>query len=153
READKDAAAVSMPPRVPAGPVAAVPVRAPASSFHNLPSDLLAGLVVALVTITFSISCAALIFSGPLAEYLPLGIACAVISACVTALVVAWRSSLPLAIAGPDSHGSAVLAVIAAGIASTIGDPDQTAATVFAVLAVSSVLTGLFLFALGWLRV
>src|SRR5262249_55609561 len=84
---------------------------------------------------------------------LPLGMASALISACVTALVVAWRSSLPLAVAGPDSHGSAVLAVMAAGIASSLADPDQAAATVLPVLVVSSVLTGAFLYALGRLRI
>jgi SulP family sulfate permease len=71
----------------------------------------------------------------------------------VTALVVAWRSSLPLAIAGPDSHGSAVLAVMAAGIVSSLADPDQAAATVLAMLVVSSVLTGVFLYTLGRLHV
>jgi SulP family sulfate permease len=114
---------------------------------------LFAGLIVGLVTLTFSISCAALIFSGSLDNHLPLGIASAVISACVTALVVAWRSSLPLAIAGPDSHGSAVLAVMAAGVASSISDPDSAAATVFAMLVLGSTLTGVLLYTLGRMRV
>src|SRR5262249_32038515 len=93
---------------------------------------------------TFSISCAALVYSGPLAPSLPVGIATALIGACVTALVVAWRSSLPLAIAGPDSHGSAVLALMAAVVVAPGGSPGQAAATA---------LTGLLLFALGRLRV
>jgi SulP family sulfate permease len=112
-----------------------------------------AGLVVGLVTLTFSISCAALIYSGPLGPHLPIGIAAAVISACVTALVVAWRSSLPLAIAGPDSHGSAVLAVMAAGIAAAVASPEQAAPTVFVAVALSSALVGVALYALGKLRV
>jgi SulP family sulfate permease len=71
----------------------------------------------------------------------------------MTALIVAWRSSLSVAIAGPDSHGSAVLALMATGIASSLSDPEQVAATVLAVLLLSSVLTGAFLYALGRLRI
>src|SRR5262249_22616874 len=129
QEAGKDSAQAGAPPAAAAGPAAAGQGQAPASGPRGRAADLVAGLVVRLVTLTFSISCAALVFSGPLAPHLPLGIASAVISACVTALVVAWRSSLPLAIAGPDSHGSAVLAVMAAGVASSLPDPDQAAAT------------------------
>jgi SulP family sulfate permease len=148
RAADKDPAQAEVKPSVPAGPG-----RAPVSGSRRLAADLFAGLVVGVVTLTFSISCAALVFSGPLARDLPLGIASAIVSASVTALVVAWRSSLPLAIAGPDSHGSAVLAIMAAGIASSLSDPDQAAATVLAVLVLSTVVTGVFLYALGRLRV
>jgi SulP family sulfate permease len=109
-------------------------------------------LVVGLVTLTFSISCAALVFSGPLAPYLPFGIASALVSASVTALVVAGRSSFRLAIAGPESHGSVVLAVMAAGIVSAVAHPDQAAPTVFAAVVLSSIFTGLVLYGLGWLR-
>jgi MFS superfamily sulfate permease-like transporter len=115
--------------------------------------DLFAGLVVGLVTVTFSISCATLIFSGPLASLLPIGMVSAVIGDCVTAIVVARRSSLSFTIAGPDSHGSAVLGVMAASIAAAVADPAAAAATVLAAVALSSILTGLLLFTLGRLKV
>jgi SulP family sulfate permease len=149
----KDVAQAGAPAAVPSRVEAVVPKPAQPALARRLAVDLFAGLVVGLVSLTFSISCAALIFSGPLADHLPLGIASAMISACVTAIVVAWRSSLPLAIAGPDSHGSAVLAIMAAGLATSLATPEQAAATVLAVLIASSLLTGGFLYALGWLRV
>jgi SulP family sulfate permease len=120
---------------------------------RRLAADLFAGLIVGLVTLTFSVSCAALVFSGPLAPSLPVAIASAVISASVTALVVAWRSSLRHAIAGPDSHGSALLAVMAAGIVGAVADPERAAPTVMAAVVLSSLFTGLFLYTLGRLRV
>jgi SulP family sulfate permease len=149
----KDVAAADAPAAVPSRVEPAVPKPAPPAFVRRLAIDLFAGLIVGLVSLTFSISCAALIFSGPLADHLPLGIASAMSSACVTAIVVAWRSSLPVAIAGPDSHGSAVLAIMAAGLATSLASPEQAAATVLAVLVASSVLTGIFLYGLGWLRV
>jgi SulP family sulfate permease len=135
-----------------AAPTAA-PAPGPTSPVRGLAADVFAGLVVALVTLTFSISCAALVYAGPLAPYLPVGIASALIGASITALVVAWRSSLPVAIAGPDSHGSAVLAVMAAAIVGAAASPEQAAPTVMAAVALATVLTGVFLYALGGLRV
>jgi SulP family sulfate permease len=149
----KEVAPAGAPAAVPSRVEAAVPKPAHPALARRLATDLFAGLIVGLVSLTFSISCAALIFSGPLADHLPLGIASAMISACVTAIVVAWRSSLPVAIAGPDSHGSAVLAIMAAGLATSLAGPEQAAATVLAVVVASSLLTGVFLYALGWLRV
>ena len=93
--------------RLPDSAAAAEPPDVQPTGSRSLATDLFAGMVVGVVTLTFSISCAALIFSGPLSELLPLGMASALISASMTALIVAWRSSLSVAIAGPDSHGSA----------------------------------------------
>jgi SulP family sulfate permease len=153
REAGEEPPQAATLRKPPAGPATLSPGGAQGPWARRLAADLFAGLLVALVTLTFSLSCAALVFSGSLAEHFPLGIASAVISAGVTALVVAWRSSLPLAIAGPSSEGSSVLAIMAAGIASSLSDPAQVAATVLAVLVISSVLTGTFLYALGRMRV
>jgi SulP family sulfate permease len=141
-------------------PEAPAPVTPPAAAPPGLPgqirrlaADMFAGLLVAMVTLTFSVSCAALVYAGPLAPHLPVGIATALIGASITALVVAWRSSLPLAIAGPDSHGSAVLAVTAAGIVGAVSRPEQAAPTVLAAVALGTGLTGLVLYLLGKLRV
>jgi SulP family sulfate permease len=137
---DNGAPSAPRPGSRPPG-AAAVPPR------HRLFADLFAGLVVGLVTVAFSVSCPALVFSGSLAGHLPLGIAAALVSACLTALVVAWCSSLPFAIAGPDSHGSAILALMAAALAAS----DANLATVLAAVVLCTLATGLFLYALGWL--
>jgi SulP family sulfate permease len=131
-------------------PAARGPAAPPPPALPRAGADLFAGLVVGVVTLTFSVSCGALIFSGGLARHLPLGLAAALISACLTALVVAWRSPLPFAIAGPDSHGSAILALMAAAIAAAPAASDEaTLATVLAAITLSTVVTGVFLFALG----
>src|SRR5262249_58963685 len=81
--------------------------------------DLPAGAVAALVTLSYSISYAALIFSGSSLEpFLSSGLHAALIAATVQAMVVALTSSLPFAIAGPDSNATAILAVMAAGLAA-----------------------------------
>jgi hypothetical protein len=84
QEAGKELAPADAPPVPAADPAAVDQARVHASGPRRLAADLFAGLIVGLVTLTFSISCAALIFSGPLTPYLPLGIASAVISPCLT---------------------------------------------------------------------
>jgi len=117
--------------------------------------NLLAGGISGLVTLTYSMSYAALIFSGDLQSLLPLGIGCALIGAATIAVVAALTSSLPFTIAGPDSNSSAILAVMAAAIAGNFlasGDPSQLASTIWLAIILSTVLTGICLFLLGRLR-
>lgn len=76
--------------------------------------DLVSGLVTPIVIIASTLSYAALIFSGPLAHGLPVGIGYGLICAGVMAITFALFSDLPFAIAGPDSKSAAVLATFAA---------------------------------------
>lgn len=118
--------------------------------------DLGAGAVAALVTLCFSASFAAMIFSGPLARDLDLGLAMALTSAAVTVALVAWRSPFAIAIAGPDSRSAAVQTAIAATLAARLGgEVDDTVrrATLCVGLAASTVLTGLALYACGRARI
>ena len=80
--------------------------------------DAIAGLVTPVVIITSTLSYAAMIFSGPLAQGLPIGIGYGLVSAGIMAIVFAMGSSMPFAIAGPDSKIVAVLATLAAVIAA-----------------------------------
>jgi SulP family sulfate permease len=119
--------------------------------------DLPAGAVAALVTLSYSISYAALIWSGSTLEpFLSSGLHAALIAATVQALVVALTSSLPFAIAGPDSNATAILAVMAAGLATagsaSFVSGERLAPTVLLMLALTAVLTGLIVFLLGALR-
>lgn len=121
----------------------------------NLLPNFFAGLISGLVTLTYSLSFAALIFSGSLSSYLPLGISSALISAALIALGVACGSSLPFAIAGPDPNSSALLALVAASIATQLtaqNSPATIFPTVWAAIALSTIFTGIFLFSLGRLR-
>lgn len=123
----------------------------------GLAPDLAAGSVSALVTLSYSISYAALIFSGPTLEpFVAAGLHAALIAAAVVALAVALLSSAPFAIGGPDSNATAVLASMAAGLTGMFTAaglaPEHAAAAVIWMLAISAVGTGFIVLILGVLR-
>jgi len=77
-------------------------------------TDVFAGAIGSILSIAYCLSYAALIFTGPLEHVLAYGVAVTFMSAAVGGAIVAWRSSLPFAIAGPDSSISVVLAAMVA---------------------------------------
>lgn len=123
------------------------------SGRRDLPANITAGLLSALVTICYAISYGSMIFSGNLARFLHVGMPAALISCVVVALVVALTSSLPFAIAGPDGNAVAVLVGLAAGVAADTTASGAASATVLATvlasLALSSLMTGALLYLLG----
>ncbi len=115
-------------------------------------ANVLAGLIVSLVAIVFNISYAALIFSGPLAPYLPFGISAALISLVVSALVVSFLSSLPILCGGPDSLTAAIVAVIVGNVSTTLvaaGLTDALLPTTLVAFVIATTLTGGVLWAAG----
>src|SRR5260221_1682803 len=92
--------------------------------------DLSAGATCSFLSIAYSLSYATLVFSGPLSQWLGYGVAVTFLSAAIAALVIGLRSSLPLAIAGPDSPTSAVMAAFVAPVVHP-GLPPGAAANVF----------------------
>jgi sulfate permease, SulP family len=117
-------------------------------------TDVFAGAVGSVLSIAYSLSYAALIFSGPLESALAYGVAIAFLSAAVGGAIVAWRSSLPFAIAGPDSSISVVLAALVATLASYLLAHGATALLGPALIALSLTTagTGAALWALGFAR-
>ena len=109
--------------------------------------------VVGLLSILFSLSYAALIFSGRLAPLLPYGIAASFITAAVGGAIIAWRSTLPFAIGGPDGPTCAVIAALVASLAAHFTGPQQELlpATLI-VLVMTSALSGVLLCTLGVAR-
>jgi sulfate permease, SulP family len=119
---------------------------------QTLLPDLLAGSISGIINLIYSVSFAALIFPGILSNYLPLGLSCALISAILTALIVAFKSSLPFTISGPDSNGAVILALMTASISQALTEKGETAAifpTLVWAIILSTFLTGLWLFTLG----
>lgn len=117
--------------------------------------NLLAGLTSGLLTLVYSISFAALIFSENLLPYFPQGVGTALIGAAVTAMVVAWRSAFPFALAGPEANSAIILALAARSIAEALDAPQQQASvypTVWAAIILSTVASGFFLYLLGRFR-
>ena len=125
------------------------------SRLFRFAPDVTAGSISALVTLSYSISYAVLIFSGPTLEpFLARGFHAALVAAALIALVVALKSSFPAALAGPDSNASAILAVMAAGLTRALaGTPgERVASSVVLMLILTAVLSGLIVWLLGLLR-
>ena len=79
-------------------------------------TDVFAGTICSVLSIAYCLSYAALIFTGPLEHVLSYGVAVTFLSAAVGGSIVALRSSLPFAIAGPDGYISVVLAALVATV-------------------------------------
>ncbi len=113
---------------------------------------MFAGTVCSVLTIAYSLSYGALIFSGPLQHSLSYGIAVTFMSAAVGGAIVAFRSSLPFAIAGPDSSISVVIAALVATVVQRLvaaGSTDLLMPTVIAI-ALATAITGLLMCVLGF---
>jgi SulP family sulfate permease len=122
---------------------------------ERLVPSLIAGGITGMIGVIRAISYAALIFSGPLAGELNVGVGMAVGSSALISVVVALTSTLPGMIATPLAAPTVVLTVLAAGIAQQLGpdtDAQAMVLTVVAAIALGSLLTGLVLWVLGQLR-
>ena len=118
-------------------------------------NDILGGSAASVLTVTFGLSYSLLIFAGPLSPYLSYGIAATFISSAVLAAVIALGSSLPFAIAAPDSSTAAVTGILAASLVERIAaiDPSMPLLSpVLITLCLSTVLTGAILCGLGLTR-
>jgi SulP family sulfate permease len=116
--------------------------------------NLVGGALSALVTLSYSLSYGALIFSGAeLQPHVKHGLQAALMAAWVIALIVAVGSSFHFAIAGPDSNATAILALMAAFAADKMakrGAPsEQIIATVLVMLAITAVIVGVVVFLIG----
>ena len=107
--------------------------------------DLVSGLITPLMIVATVLGYSVLVFSGPLAPYIPLGAGFGLIGAGVTAIVFALGSGLNFSIAGPDSKAVAVMASVAALILENLtrdGRPEAIAPTILAALIVGTLIVG-----------
>ena len=119
---------------------------------QKLIPSLIAGVVTGTIGIIRAISYAALIFSGSLSPHLDIGIGLAVFSTAVISIVVALTSSLPGMIATPLAAPTAVLAILAANLATSLAPTatsEEIVLTVVTAIALGSIATGAVLFLLG----
>src|SRR5262245_51906092 len=108
--------------------------------------NLLAGLTSGLVNVVYSVSFAALIFSGQLSAHFPQGLGTVLIGAAVTGIIVAWRSPFPFTLAGPEANSAIILALAVRSVAEALHSPAQQSGlypTVWASIILSSITTGL----------
>jgi sulfate permease, SulP family len=128
----------------------------PATGFIATASkDLFAGLITSIMSVAYGLSFAALIFAPPLTPWIAYGIAATFLTTAISSAVMAARSSIPFAIAGPDGATAAVTATLVAALVERLfaeGAPDDLLAPVMIVLALTAALTGVLLCVLGLAR-
>lgn len=121
-----------------------------------LARDAVSGAVAALVTVSYCISFAALIFQNSIAGGFTLGLSALLTGTVVTGVIVALTTTLAPADAGPDTPAVAVMSVLAASIAAQAAagglSSELAVINVMIAITVSTALTGLLLFGLGALR-
>ncbi|MCX7281200.1 MAG: SulP family inorganic anion transporter [Alphaproteobacteria bacterium] len=111
--------------------------------------DASAGAICWILSAAYCLSFAALIFTGPLAPFLATGVSVTFLSAAVGAAIVAWRSSFPFAIGGPDNATSAVVAALVAGLMANMGATGHPLGAALILMALVTASTGLLLSGLG----
>jgi SulP family sulfate permease len=127
----------------------------PKLSLRAVLKDILGGGAASVLTVTFGLSYALLIFAGPLAPYLSYGVAATFISSAILAGVIAAGSSLPFAVSGPESSTAAMTGILASSMVERIVAADPSApllAPVLITLALATVLTGIVLCGFGMTR-
>lgn len=117
--------------------------------------SLTVGLIVGIVEVVLAISFAALIFSGPLSPYLVNGIGITLIGAIVCGMAVALLTSAPGTVSGNQDVPSAIMAVMAAAIATSTSITSREAAfsTVVVAIAITTMISGVFFYALARFRI
>jgi sulfate permease, SulP family len=123
--------------------------------FRTALNDVLGGTAASVLTVTFGLSYALLIFAGPLTPYLSYGVAVTFASSAALAAIIALGSSLPFAIAGPESSTAAMTAILASSLVERIELSDPTApllGPVLITLGLSTIITGIVLCGFGITR-
>lgn len=123
-------------------------------NLSEIASNVLAGLVMAVLNITVAISVAAMIFAGTQSEHLFAGVMVLLVGSIVVGLGGTLFSELRGVICGTRVVFAPVLAVVVSGIYAALGgeSSEQVLPTMIAAIMAASVVTGIFLLLLGHLR-
>lgn len=134
----------------------ASPIPSPSVRFRAWLNNIFASAAPAVLTVSFGLSYSVLIFSGPLAAYLPYGIAATFTATAVIAVVIALGSTFPIAVGGPETSTAAVTGILAASVVEHITAADPSApllGPVLLTLSAATIITGLTLCSLGLTRI
>ena len=118
----------------------------------RLISIVLAGFLIGILEIALAASFGALIFSGETAAHLSRGIGLALFSGTVGIIITSLLTSYPAIMGGNQDAPAAIVGIMAAGITALVTDPDAQLATVLVAVALTTLITGLFLLGLGTFR-
>jgi SulP family sulfate permease len=122
---------------------------------RQLLPNLIAGLIIGVIVIIFSISLVSLVFAGNLSSFVPNGIALTLFGAMIIGIAVTLFSSFSGTIATPQEAPAAILALIAVSISYSMpaaSTPEEAFITVVAVIALTSILTGILFLVLGYFK-
>lgn len=114
-------------------------------------SELINGIILIVIAMALS----ALIFTGPLSEYLSQGIGILLFGFLIYAIFSIFTASYPININTPQDIPVAIIALIATTVMATSGkdwSPESTFQFIFVTIALTSVMVGVFFFILGSLK-
>jgi sulfate permease, SulP family len=129
--------------------------RGGSSAVNLLIREVSGGLFAGLLTVVYSFSYAAILFSGPIAHGFAVGLSMALITAVVAAVAIALLGNVKFAIAGPDIYSAAPLAAMLSALASLLpqaGAQPQSLATLLLALTLATLLTGAIFYVVGALH-
>ncbi|MEO0518089.1 MAG: SulP family inorganic anion transporter [Cyanobacteria bacterium P01_A01_bin.116] len=118
-------------------------------------STLSVGITTGTLGVLFDISFAALIFSNSLSDYLSAGIGFVLFSAAAARIMVALMSSFPGTVSDLAAIPTAILSWSTGMVVRELpptASPEELLVTVIVSIALTSLLTGLFLWTLGELK-
>ena len=123
-----------------------------ASILSDFVPGLIAGTINSIVCIVSAMALAALIFTGPLAEYLPQGIGILLMGTAIFAALSALTATYPLIFSAPQDIPIAILALMATTVAAGVGKEvtgEQAYQFMFVAIGLTSLIVGLFFYILG----
>lgn len=117
--------------------------------FNDIPAGILTGLLITLLSISYS----TLIFKQGLAGYLPVGIGLSISVTIILTLFSIFMSSLPVSVSMTQDAPAIIYGLIASHILLTVKEPTLAFDISLATFAIYTVLIGATLFILGKLRI
>jgi SulP family sulfate permease len=124
-------------------------------SAQSLIASLTSGLIIGILEVALAISFAALIFSGPLSQFLSNGIGYALAGAIISGTIIALFTSWPGFVGGNQEGPAAIVALMAATISELMpisGTAEETFITIVVTIAITTSVTGVLLLAMGYFR-
>lgn len=118
----------------------------------HLSADVSLGLVNGIEYVLWCYTFATMIFTGALMAYLPLGASVILVGCATLMITVGLTSRVHVHVAGTEEQAVALLATIGILMNTRMGEfasPDAAAATMFAVMGLSSVAFGICLYLAG----
>lgn len=119
---------------------------------NRLIPALIAGLIVGMIEVIFAVSFSTLVLPGEAAPMIARATGLALLGAALSGIVIALFASLRGTIGGNQDVPAAILGVVVAAVLAAMpatATKDQTVATVFATIGVTTLATGAFMLALG----